>query len=266
VNQYFDPTLRQLIFIDTRADPLFWDQHWRRYNIQKLYAQNSSFDLVVKYTKKFLPRGSRILEGGCGRGQNVYKLLKKGFNAQGIDYASQTIKRVKKHFPQLNIQVGDLRHLEIPNGYFDGYWSIGVIEHFYAGYERIIDEMARVLRKDGFLFLSFPYMSPLRKIKARLNFYPLWKENPDLQKDFYQFALDADQVKKDIEKRGLTLIAQHYLDGTKGLKDECGIIKPVLQKLYDSQNSAMKGANFLLSLLFSRIAAHSLLCIFQKTF
>lgn len=125
--------------------------------------------------------------------------------------------------------------------------------------------MARVLKKNGFLFLSFPWMSPLRKIKARLNLYPLWKENPDLRKNFYQFALDANQVKKDMEKKGLIFIAQHYLDGTKGLKDECGIFKPVLQKLYDSQNSAMKGANLLLSLIFSRIAAHSLLCIFQKT-
>jgi len=265
VHQYFDPKYHRLVFINTRTNPLFWDQHWRKYNIQKLYPPKfSSFDLVIKYTKKFLPPGSRILEGGCGRGQNVYKLCKEGYIAEGIDYADETVREAKKYFPQLNVQKRDIRHTRFPDNYFDGYWSIGVIEHYYRGYGEIIDEMARVLKKNGFLFISFPWMSPLRKMKAKLNLYPLWEEKLELQKNFYQFALNANCVKKNIKKRGFIFIEQHYLDGTKGIKDECSITKPLLQKLYDSPRPVMRALNFSLSLLSSRITSHSLLCIFQK--
>jgi len=53
----------------------------------------------------------------------------------------------------------DVRKLNFPDHYFDGYWSLGVIEHFYKGYDEIIHKIYRVLHPGGFLFLTVPEMS-----------------------------------------------------------------------------------------------------------
>jgi len=41
-------------------------------------------------------------------------------------------------------------------------------------------------------------------------------------------------------------------------------LRPVLQKIYNSQNIVAKGVRFLSSVLFARTAGHAVLLIFQK--
>lgn len=264
MKQYFDQTNQRLVFISKKANPAFWDQHWNQCLNKKIYQDRiSSFDPVLRITKKFLSPGSKVLEGGCGLGQNVSKLSLQGYKVWGVDYAPQTVRRAKEYFSKLNIKKADVKNLPFPANYFDGYWSIGVIEHYYQGYEEIFAEMARVIKKEGFLFLSFPYMSCWRKTKAKLNFYPPWQEDKNLRENFYQFALEGNKVKEDLKTQGFREVARYYLDATKGLKDECRLLKPILQKIYDAQ---FQGINFLISLLGSRFMGHSLLLVLKKEF
>ena len=55
------------------------------------------------------------------------------------------LKKIKLHWPQLDVSYGDVRALEFEDDSFDGYWSLGVIEHFPDGYEDIGQEMTRVI-------------------------------------------------------------------------------------------------------------------------
>ena len=104
-------------------------------------------------------------------GHQVHALNCQGYKARGIDFAEKTVHRVKEAVPELDIRVGDVRNLPIETNGLDGYVSIGVIEHFWEGYEAILSEMARTLKTKGFLFLDFPYMSPLRRFKVRQGKY-----------------------------------------------------------------------------------------------
>ncbi|MDK2789541.1 MAG: hypothetical protein PWP15_48 [Methanothermococcus sp.] len=262
---YYDVKNNRLIYIGKKASPDYWDNHWIKYDFKKIYSKKiHPYDFVVRYTKKFLPIGSRILEGGCGLGQNVYKLHRIGYDVVGVDYAEKTISLIKSEFSELNIVRGDVRNLPFPEDYLDGYWSIGVIEHFYEGYDEIIKEMYRIVKKDGYVFITFPHLSLLRKIKSKLNLYPVWEENDAHLENFYQFALDENKVIEDFHKCGFKLIGRHYLDGIKGLKDEINILKPVLQKMYDSNNLSVKIVSMMISVLVSRFASHSILLIFKK--
>lgn len=149
--------------------------------------------------------------------------------------------------------------------FFDGYWSLGVIEHFYEGYEAILKEMKRVVKNGGYLFLAFSYMSLLRRFKAKLGLYEEYEDNTDLN-DFYQFVLDAIAIQNNFERNGFILKYSNPFDGLKGFKDEVLIFKPTLQKLYDYNggSSLVYRLRSLLSSLLVNFSGHMILMIFQQ--
>ena len=260
MTNYYDKENNRLVFIKQKANPAFWDKHWNKNSFKNQYNLKSNF--VVRYTQKFLPRGWRILEGGCGLGQNVYKLHKSGYNCIGIDYASQTVKLIKNTFPELDIRLGDVRNLKFKNDYFDGYWSLGVIEHFYKGYEKILDEMSRVVEKKGYVFVTFPHMSLLRRVKARLALYPEWIEKKKNIKCFYQFALDEKEVIKNFEKQGFKIVEEHYLDGYGGASRELLLFKYLFKNLSERKNSLARILMILIDFFMSRFCSHIILLVF----
>jgi len=215
---FYDNQNKRLIYIENKTSSTFWDKHWsNQEGPLSLDTKTPRFDLVTTQTKKYLASGSKILEGGCGLGQNVQKLQKAGFKVTGVDYAKATIRKLNELFPALNIEYGDINNLKYPDNNFDGYWSVGVIEHFFDGYQPALQEMQRVIRKDGCLFLTFPHMSFLRRIKAKLNKYPLWDKKRN-SAEFYQFALDENKVIEDLRSHDLKLIKKKKFDGIKGLR------------------------------------------------
>jgi len=260
--KFYDKKNRRLIVIERKATPRFWDQHWAVGEIRKKIKAGINNRLIKKYTFKFLKPGTKILEGGCGLGQNVYGLSQWGYDSYGVDFAENTIKKIKKEFPELKISVQDVKKINFPTNFFDGYWSLGVIEHFWDGYDKILQEAQRVIKPNGYLFLTFPYMSPLRRLKAKLNFYKIFQNYSD--NNFYEFIFDNNQVKKRVEKYGFSFCLKYPFDATKGLKDEIFLLKPFLQKVYNSRNIIAKGVKLLCAILFSKIASHMVLLVFRK--
>ncbi|NJO88107.1 MAG: class I SAM-dependent methyltransferase [Chloroflexia bacterium] len=263
MTSYFDNKTKRLVFVEEAANPDYWDRHWEKFDLKKIYPNKYNLkDKVVRITNKYLPPKAAIIEGGCGLGKQVYKLHHAGYQIIGIDYAKKTIEFVNKNKPELDIRLGDVTGLEFGDGSFDGYWSFGVIEHFYNGYEPIVLEMYRVLKPGGFLFITFPHMNPLRYLKAFFKQYPQW----DVQKKglFYQFALNSKEVIFNFERNGLELIHKKKQNAVKGLKDEIKLLKPLLQKIYDSRSFAGMVLNKVISVLFSQFASHSVLLVFKK--
>lgn len=264
--KFYDAENKRLIIFGQKATSEYWDEHWQGQTVDFIRGVKSGKNnlFLKKFTRKFLTPNSKILEGGCGIGKNVYGLKIWGYDAYGVDFAEKTVKKIKDDFPQLKIFVQDVRKLNFPDNFFDGYWSLGVIEHFWKGYNEILEEAKRVIKPGGYLFLAFPYMSPLRKLKARLGFYKTGKA--DLMKidNFYQFILNRERTKTNIEKYGFELVSRCSYDATKGLKDEVFWLKPILQKIYDSQMIIAKGIRYISSILFSKAVGHMILLVFRK--
>ena len=260
----YDKENKRIIVFEEKATSEFWDKHWQTDNFIEKVKAGKDNKFVKKFTTKFLKPKAKILEGGCGIGQNVYGLKSWGYNVYGVDFAKETIKKIKDNFPELKVFVQDVRKLDFPDNFFDGYWSLGVIEHFWSGYDEILKEMKRIIKPKGYLFLNFPWMSPLRKLKASRGLYKTLGKEKMGENDFYQFILDKKRVIKDLRENGFELIQEYPLDATKGIKDEISLLKPFLQKIYDSQNIIIKGIRFLISILFSKIAGHTILLIFKN--
>jgi SAM-dependent methyltransferase len=267
---YYDKGNRRLVYIGERATQDFWDRHWDTENFRENVERGKNNKFILKTLNKYiLDKKGKILEGGCGMGRVVYCMQTHGYESVGVDFAKKTIELVNEAIPELDVRVGDVRDLPFPDDYFTGYWSFGVIEHFYEGYYDISKEMRRVLINGGYLFLSFPYMSPLRRLKAKLCLYDDFKGEG--KENFYQFALDPGIVIKDFEAVGFKLLDKKPASGSKGIKDEVSMFKPLLQKLYGYQGKSVwiRGFRFVLNKLLETLgttlgAGHTIFLFFQN--
>jgi len=265
MQKYFDNINNRLVFTKRKADADFWDSHWSKNDIKKLYSKyKSPFDYVLNTTKKYIKPKGILLEGGCGLGQQVFKLHNASYKIIGIDYAQKTVTAVKKVRPELDIRLDDVRKLSFEDNYFDGYWSFGVIEHFYNGYDEIFAEMQRVIKPGGYLFLTFPHLSKLRKLKGKKGKYPNWENRQKDIERFYQFALDEKRVIGDLEKINFTLVEQQYLSGIKGLKDEVDFVRKPLQRIFDKKSFITIIISKIISFIFNKFSSHSILLVLKK--
>lgn len=253
-----------LAYISKKATPEFWDDHWFNDDLRLRIIGGRDESLFLPKIKKYLTPGSRILEGGCGIGHIVYALQYNGFVATGIDFAEKTVNAVKKAVPELDIRTGNVFSLPFEDNSFDGYVSVGVIEHFYSGYEGIMSEMARVVKPGGYLFVSFPYMSALRKTKAYLGRYCTRKELSENEEEmFYQFALNHRRVLSDLRVKGFEHVECYPFDGIKGFKDEIPLFKPYLQNIYDGKGNQKLVPYY--HRFFRIFAAHCMMLIMKRS-
>ncbi len=259
----FDPIHKRLALFKKEATPEFWDAQWKQEDLKQKVSSGKTYHFIKKFTQKYIPPGGRILEGGCGTGQVVYALESWGYDTHGIDFAKEIIETVTSLFPHLHLSVQDVKQTNFPDHSFDGYWSLGVIEHFWNGYDDIIQEASRIIKPGGHLFLSFPVMSPLRKLKARLGCYPLLSETHDT-KTFYEFMLDPDVVTQQVNVQGFNLVETFVYDALKGVKDEIKLLQPLLQRIYNGKNVFTRGFRFGFTLLFARLTGHMILLVLKK--
>lgn len=146
----YDKKTKRIVMFKERATAEFWDKHWQIENFVERVRKGKKNRIMRKYTTKFLKPRAKILEGGCGIGQNVYGLKFWGYDSYGVDIMQSTIRKIKKAFPGLQISVQDIRKMNFPDNFFGRYWSLGVIEHFWEGYDEILKEAKRIIKPGGY--------------------------------------------------------------------------------------------------------------------
>jgi len=104
-----------------------------------------------------LPKGSRILDVGCGIGGSSRILAKYyDFNVTAITISPAQVKRARELTPiglNCNFQVMDALDLKFEDGSFDAVWSVEAGAHM-KDKTKFADEMLRILRPGGYLALA----------------------------------------------------------------------------------------------------------------
>jgi SAM-dependent methyltransferase len=257
----YSPGARRLVYLHEKATPAFWDDRWR--SVGKPPVVSPKDDVVI-ITRKYLPPGSRVLEGGCGRANKVKAMADAGFQVVGIDFAEDTVRQATLDYPHLDIRKGDVRSLDLPAASFDGYWSIGVIEHFWDGYGPILAEAARVLKPGGYLFLTAPWFSPYRTYKARTRGYPAtdFVGEPN---SFYQFALSREEVSSQLAYHGFDVLRWHGRASEISLQEDMRSFRREIEWLFGSRGSIVKRAfNRILTRTLAPYCGHSFLAISRR--
>ena len=98
-----------------------------------------------------------ILDAGCGEGHLMLKMyqsipLNKYY---GFDVSHTALQSAKKKCKFAKLKYMDLSDIKIKNNFFDVIVCTEVIEHIYE-YQDVINEFKRVLKKGGYLILTFP--------------------------------------------------------------------------------------------------------------
>jgi 2-polyprenyl-3-methyl-5-hydroxy-6-metoxy-1,4-benzoquinol methylase len=105
-----------------------------------------------------------ILDLGCGRGW-LSNLLSSYGNVTGIEPVKPVIEHAKKLFPNINFLVGTSKMiLDTKTNNFDFVISSEVIEHIPDDEkDNFIEDIAKLLKKDGFLILTTPRKEALKE-------------------------------------------------------------------------------------------------------
>lgn len=161
-------TLKRYLREKAGPSPDFWDEVWQNSpsNLEALAAQADP--RLLRCCLEHLPPRARLLEGGCGSGTYLAAFSKAGCEVVGIDFAPNTVARLKQIFPSLDIRLGDIRALPFPDATFDAYYSGGVIEHFEDGLGPQIAEAWRVLKPGGLFLVTVPFLNVTRRLAASL--------------------------------------------------------------------------------------------------
>ena len=160
-----------------------WEKNWENISMEDVMG-------IFRYVRvkkqmeiftRVLPKNGKILEGGCGLAPYLIKLRQLGFDVIGVDYNRGPIEKVLLHDPSLPVSLGDVARLQFPDGYFEGYLSLGVIEHFSEGPQQAIREAHRVLKRRGVFVVVVPIRNIFMDLKAPLTWL---KKNPCLRQLF----------------------------------------------------------------------------------
>jgi SAM-dependent methyltransferase len=149
-----------------------------------------------------LPRGARILDGGCGLGAWTAHLRAQGFEATGIDIAEPTVAELNRLFGAQAFRVADIRATGLPGDSTDFYFSWGVFEHFEDGLQGCLREAFRLLKPGAVLAISVPYDN-LRHAISSARTTPAPAPGEPLR--FYQWRLTPNELARELAIAGFSV-------------------------------------------------------------
>ncbi len=201
-----------------------WEEIWKRY-YKQIDELVKKCDSRVNKALEFAQDNFKILDAGCGLGQVVFNLLKKGYDSYGVDYNTNTIRLARKiaemkYMGKERFINGDLLNLPFANNCFDMYLSYGVIEHYKKEeHLRIIKEACRIVKNNGIIYLYYPNIwSPFgiqSYVFSKLGRRRIW-----------QLPLSLSYVKHLMAKFKVKLVQNYSCEFSKGLD------RFILEKLY----------------------------------
>jgi len=106
-----------------------------------------------------LPKGSRVLDVGCGAGVLAVELARRGHVVDGIDASRAMIEQASQVLidagvaNNVHVQSGDAHDLPFASATYDFVVSLGVLPFVHTP-ARALSEMARVVKPDGYVLLS----------------------------------------------------------------------------------------------------------------
>lgn len=99
--------------------------------------------------------GDKVMDAGCGTGEEVGYFEDQGLDAVGVDAAEGMIETAKER-NKGDFRKMDLRKLDFDDNTFDGIWCNTTMQFFPPEeVKKVLDEFDRVLKPGGILYTTF---------------------------------------------------------------------------------------------------------------
>jgi SAM-dependent methyltransferase len=105
--------------------------------------------LLIEWLK-YLPAGARLLDLGCGGGQDAGDLGQRGYRVVGLDRTSALLSAARRRHLSLPLVRADLRQLPFQAMSFDGLWAAASLMHLpKQDVRRILTDLCGLVRPGG---------------------------------------------------------------------------------------------------------------------
>lgn len=120
------------------------------------YTDN--FQFVHKYGEELIdfitvPKGSFVLDLGCGNGAITKKLSEKGFKTLGIDASESMLEKAKNLYPKLNFRLDDACSFKLDEK-ADAIFSNAVF-HWIENHDKLVENLSANIKTCGELVFGF---------------------------------------------------------------------------------------------------------------
>lgn len=105
-----------------------------------------------------LPANARILDLGCGGGQDAADLQRLGYGVVGLDRTSALLSAGRDRYRSLPLVLADLRQLPFTAASFDGLWAAASLMHLpKPAARRVLSDLYRLTRPGGLFAATVTY-------------------------------------------------------------------------------------------------------------
>jgi ubiquinone/menaquinone biosynthesis C-methylase UbiE len=160
------------------------------------------------YAAKKIGGDKKVLDVGCGTGYGTKMIFDKGNETYGLDISEAAINYAKKKYPGPKYICCSAEEIPFPDNYFDAITAFEVIEHVQNP-EKTLDEIYRVLKLGGDLFISTPNPRHLKNVFLHYFFkkpYPLKSSESNIYhlREFYY-----EEFMNLLEKKRFRIISRY---------------------------------------------------------
>lgn len=166
------------IYADVKCKQEKYNEYYKNCNMYsnifevKKEVYNNIRDYKVEFIVKYINKNDKILDMGCGSGDLLKELKKKGFNnLYAIDPSEKSIQSLAME--GISGRVGNIFDeipLELQNK-FDVVCCTGVMEHLYDVGQAVSNLMKYMNHKKGKLFVEVPAVEGFEKYVAEIPNY-----------------------------------------------------------------------------------------------
>jgi len=149
---------QQLVHSYFRTRSLFWHNLYQATGVFEVIHQER-LGAIVNLVEKVTPRGSRVLDIGCGAGLVSALLAKRGYAVDAADPLPEMIELTREGATAANLERrveclrADIQHLPFSDNSFEVCVAAGVLPWVESS-ERAVKEMRRVVKFGRHLILT----------------------------------------------------------------------------------------------------------------
>ena len=160
----------------------------------------------VSYLVNELPRGSDLLDLGCGAGTPTTKRLAEHFTVTGVDVSQRQIERARLSVPKATFIRADITSLRLPQCSFDAVTAFFSIIHVPRDEQPdLLRSIAAWLRPDGLLFATMTARG------KETDYDKCWLGAP-----MFWSGYDSDTNKRMVRKAGLEIVSAEETEDRDG--------------------------------------------------